>query len=149
MRYVELEHDAGEIRTTLVVYGYEGSRGDVLGVAVIRIYWRKENEGCRARRSAVRGDAKIRYVRDNRTSEDDICRSHRIGAKSKPQPDGTVKHRPIIVRFIKYRDRRKVFGEKKKLRGSGFIFREDLTKARLDVYRRAVAMFGLKKITGN
>ncbi|KAG8329929.1 hypothetical protein J6590_075274 [Homalodisca vitripennis] len=78
--------------------------------------------------------------------EDDICRSHRIGAKSKPQPDGTVKHRPIIVRFIKYRDRRKVFGEKKKLRGSEFIFREDLTKARLDVYRRAVAILGLKKM---
>ncbi|KAG8314141.1 hypothetical protein J6590_099204 [Homalodisca vitripennis] len=38
--------------------------------------------------------------------EADICRSHWIGAKSKPQPHSTVKHRPNIVRLISYRDRR-------------------------------------------
>lgn len=73
-----------------------------------------------------------------------IERSHRVGAKPRPRDDGTTPHRPIIVRFCSYRDRRRVFEEKKKLKGTGITFKEDLTVRRLEVLRTAVDKFGVR-----
>lgn len=60
-----------------------------------------------------------------------ICRSHRVGAKS------SERDRPIIVRFLSYADRRKVFKAKKLLKNSGISIREDLTKIRQNILVRA------------
>uniref|UniRef100_A0A1B6MF41 Uncharacterized protein n=1 Tax=Graphocephala atropunctata TaxID=36148 RepID=A0A1B6MF41_9HEMI len=71
-----------------------------------------------------------------------ICRSHRVGGHPRPGPDGSKRHRPIIVRFVSYRDRRAVYGHKKNLKGTGVTIREDLTTQRVEVLRRATAQYG-------
>uniref|UniRef100_A0A1B6LX41 Uncharacterized protein n=1 Tax=Graphocephala atropunctata TaxID=36148 RepID=A0A1B6LX41_9HEMI len=71
-----------------------------------------------------------------------VCRSHRVGRQPRPAADGRELHRPIIVRFLSYRDRRLVFGAKKKLKGSGIVMKEDLTTRRLEVYRTVAAEHG-------
>ena len=52
----------------------------------------------------------------------DIDRSHRIG-----QPASTKK-RPIIVKFTSYRARASVLKNRRKLKGTGIVIREDLTQ---------------------
>ena len=56
----------------------------------------------------------------------EIDRSHRLGPK-KPDQDGNVTSRPIIIKFISYRSRQKVFKIKKKLKDSGYSIFENLT----------------------
>jgi len=73
-----------------------------------------------------------------------LQRSHRVGRKPEPDSQGRPRHRPIIVRFLSYRDKRQVFTNKKKLKDSGIAIREDLTSNRLAVYKAAVAKYGLK-----
>ncbi|KAK3921113.1 Protein unc-13-like protein C [Frankliniella fusca] len=68
-----------------------------------------------------------------------IDRSHRVG-KVGENP------RPIIVRFVSYAERREVFTSKKKLRGTGIIVREDLTKLRLDLLKKAVSKYSPKAV---
>lgn len=75
-------------------------------------------------------------------SADNIDRCHRLGAF---RPDA-IKPRAIIVKFISYGYRAKVFQEKKKLKGSGITIREDLTRARVEVLNSACDQFGFKKI---
>ena len=59
-----------------------------------------------------------------------IGRSHRIGPKKKDQKPG-----PIIVKFYSYRDRSKVFYNKKLLKGSEVTITESLTKTRMDLLK--------------
>lgn len=73
-----------------------------------------------------------------------LCRTHRVGRQPKPTADGRRQHRPIIVRFVSYQDRRQVFAAKKKLKGSGVTIREDLTARRFDLYKKAAEKFGFK-----
>lgn len=68
--------------------------------------------------------------------EPDIDRSHRIGKRKKD------KHRPIIVKFTSYNKRRKVFNEKRQLKGSGVVITESLTA-------RRVALLGIVKKNQN
>lgn len=56
-------------------------------------------------------------------SAEDIDRSHRIGRNL---PDKT---RAVIVKFTTYRARSSVIKVRRKLRGSGIVIREDLTKS--------------------
>lgn len=77
-------------------------------------------------------------------SESVLCRTHRVGRQPKPAADGRRQHRPIIVRFVSYQDRRLVFAAKKKLKGSGITIREDLTARRFDLYKKASEKYGLK-----
>jgi hypothetical protein len=79
-------------------------------------------------------------------STDSISRSHRVGKRQEPGADGRERHRPIIVRFTSYRVRRSVFEAKKRLKGTGITIREDLTQVRQEMYRRAVAHFGVKNV---
>lgn len=76
--------------------------------------------------------------------EDAVCRSHRVGKKKGPTPDGRQQHRPIIVRFVSYRDRRNVYSCKKKLKGTGVTIREDLTALRVKTWKTAVERHGLR-----
>ena len=64
-------------------------------------------------------------------SVNDIDRSHRI---RKPSPR---KKRPIIVKFVRYNDRRKVFSNKKKLKDSGISITESLTARRMEELSKA------------
>ena len=66
-----------------------------------------------------------------------IDRSHRIGPKKKEQ-----KPRPIIVKFCSYRDRSKVFYNKKMLKGSGVTITESLTKTRMDLLNEVMVGHG-------
>lgn len=68
-----------------------------------------------------------------------IDRSHRIG---KPGP----KPRPIIVKFIGYHARKEMFSAKKALKGTGITIREDLTKCRLEVLKRAVKEYSERNV---
>ena len=55
---------------------------------------------------------------------DDVGRSHRLGRKVENRK------RPIIARFVSYRKRKTVFEAKKKLKGTGIVISENLTKAK-------------------
>ncbi|KAK5641405.1 hypothetical protein RI129_009952 [Pyrocoelia pectoralis] len=63
-----------------------------------------------------------------------IDRSHRVGSN-------TGRGRHIIAKFVSYRDRNKVFQNKKFLKGSGITITEDLVKSRLSVYKLAQNKF--------
>lgn len=71
-----------------------------------------------------------------------IDRSHRVGRKN---PDKN-RPRPIIVKFVSYRTRSLVYDNKSKLKGSGVLVREDLTRRRVALYRLMVATYGLKNV---
>ena len=66
----------------------------------------------------------------------DIGRTHRLG---KRKPDG--KPRPIIVRFLSYRQRAKVFALKKNLKGSKIVITENLTKQRYSLLQKCNEVF--------
>lgn len=75
-----------------------------------------------------------------------VERTHRVGRPRPPGDDGKPRHRPIIVRFNSYRDRREVFSNKKRLKGSGITIREDLTTKRAEVLRHAIQQHGPSKV---
>ena len=60
-------------------------------------------------------------------TEVDIKHTHRIG---KPRYVGQ-KSRPIIVKFVRYNDRKNVFNRKKKLKGKNILITESLTAIRI------------------
>ena len=66
-----------------------------------------------------------------------IDRSHRLGPKKKDQ-----KPRPIIVKFDSYRNRSKVFYNKKMLQCSGVTITESLTKTRMDLLNEVQRIVG-------
>ena len=67
----------------------------------------------------------------------DIDRTHRIGNKKSFHGRVTRHNKPkvraIIVKFISYRKRRKVFYAKKILKNSGIVITESLTAKRLEL----------------
>ena len=71
----------------------------------------------------------------------EIDRSHRFGRKRNYQ-DGHQIDRPIIIKFIGYRSRQKVFKQKRKLKGTCISLFENLTK------RRTMLMNDVKKLAG-
>lgn len=62
-------------------------------------------------------------------SVDMIDRCHRIGPKEKAV-------RPILVKFISYANRHKIWVNKKKCKGKKFYFTESLTKIRMALYKQ-------------
>ena len=50
--------------------------------------------------------------------------------------------RPIIIKFVSYRDRDNVYKNKKHLKGSGTVITESLTKKRYALYLAARKKFG-------
>ena len=60
-------------------------------------------------------------------TEADIKRTHRIG---KPRHVGQ-KSRPIIVKFVRYNDRKNVFNRKKKLKGKNISITQSLRATRI------------------
>ena len=68
----------------------------------------------------------------------DIDQSHQISAKTEN------KHRPIIVKFVRYSERRKVFNSKKRLKGKNLSITESLTKLRMSNLRAASGEYGFR-----
>ena len=62
-----------------------------------------------------------------------ISRSHRVGPK---RPDAT-RPRAIIVKFVSYADRQRLFTAKKLLKGSNITLKEDLTAVRQKILKKA------------
>jgi len=68
----------------------------------------------------------------------DYC--HRIGKRN------STKSRPVIIKFLSFKDRDMVFKNKKKLKGTQYIVKEDLTKVRLEVFNEAATKFGFRNV---
>uniref|UniRef100_A0A1Y1K9R3 Uncharacterized protein n=1 Tax=Photinus pyralis TaxID=7054 RepID=A0A1Y1K9R3_PHOPY len=81
-------------------------------------------------------------------SPSDIDRSHRTGRMDSIQTrsNSKVKCRPIIVKFTSYNAREKVFKNKKLLKSSGVIIRENLTQLRANVLKSAINKFNYKNV---
>ena len=75
-------------------------------------------------------------------TEADIERTHRIG---KPRDSGQ-KSRPIIVKFVRYNDRKNVFNRKKKLKGKNIAITESLTATRMKKLKEAREIHDFKNV---
>ena len=69
----------------------------------------------------------------------EVTRTHRLGRKRDEQ---SKKPRPIIVKFLSYRQRKKVFNNKKKLKGQGIVISENLTKKRYSLLQKCIDIHG-------
>ena len=74
-----------------------------------------------------------------------IEQSHRIGSKKRSM-NSEAKTRPIIAKFVSYRDRQVVFNSKKLLKESGFVITESLTKKRMSLLNEGRKTVGSKNI---
>ena len=72
---------------------------------------------------------------DFEISPGDIDRTHRIGVP------GKGKNRPIIIKFVKYMDRRRVFTNKKRLKEKNMSITVSLTKIRMSALKEARSKF--------
>ena len=79
---------------------------------------------------------KIKSEMDLDISPGDTDRTHKLGVPSKG------KNRPIIFKFVRYMDRRRVFTNKKRLKGMNMSITEILTKIRMSALREARNKFG-------
>ncbi len=65
----------------------------------------------------------------------EIDRSHRLGSKKNDGDSDRPRPRPIIVKFVSYSTRSKVFRSKRHLKGTNIVITENLTKRRADLLR--------------
>ena len=65
--------------------------------------------------------------------KDEIDRSHRLGA-----PKNNGKSRPIIIKFVRYNTRCRIFKNKKKLKGESISVTESLTKKPMEAPTKAI-----------
>lgn len=84
----------------------------------------------------------------NEVSRNHIDRCHRTGKKfdNSAQNQGARKPRPIIVKFVSYKQRQLVFQNKKLLKGSGIKICEDLTKTRLSLMHNVIQKYGYRNV---
>ena len=78
---------------------------------------------------------------DIKITDNNIDRTHRIG---KPKNNG--KPRPVIIKFVRYNNRKKVFSSKKLLKDSGVSITEILTAFRLKKLTIARETFGFRNV---
>ena len=107
-------------RNCLLIHGISGNKNentDVLAMEVIE----------------TKMDIKI--------TDNDIDRTHRI---RKPKNNG--KPRPVIIKFVRYNDRKKIFSSKKLLKDSGVSITESLTAFRMKKLNNARETFGFRNV---
>ena len=78
---------------------------------------------------------------DIELSVKDLDRSHRIGKRN-----SNSKRRPIMVEFISYNNRREIFNNKKRIKGTGVSIAESLTTERMRQLKIAWDQFGFKDV---
>uniref|UniRef100_A0A8D9AYA2 Uncharacterized protein n=1 Tax=Cacopsylla melanoneura TaxID=428564 RepID=A0A8D9AYA2_9HEMI len=76
-----------------------------------------------------------------------IDRAHRLGPVRTPGVD--TRPRPIIVKLLRYHDKRVVYVNKKKLKGSGMVITESLTRTRLTLLNKARDHFSRERVWTN
>ena len=99
----------------------------------------KEKEGT-AKETVEEVEEKVREVFENKVKVKldvkDISRTHRLGKKR-----DAGKPRPVIVRFLSYRQRHQIFVAKKNLKGSRITVTENLTKRRYQLLQECIKHF--------
>ena len=78
---------------------------------------------------------------DIKITDNDIDRTHRI---RKPKNNG--KPRPVIIKFARYNDRKRLFSSKKLLKDSGVSIMESLTAFRMKKLTNARETFGFRNV---
>ena len=90
----------------------------------------------------------FRNIMGMRISIDEVEGTHRLGRKANinsTREDRLPKSgRPIIINFSTYRKRQEIFSNKKKLKGSGLVLTENLTKTRMHLLAKAREIVGVK-----
>lgn len=81
--------------------------------------------------------------------EEHIDRLHRIGAKRTASEVTKKGHRPIIVKFVSYVQRREVFINKRKLKGSRYVISESLTSERVQLLKATKDKLGKENVWTN
>ena len=71
---------------------------------------------------------------DRTIKSEDINRSHRLG---KPKSYKNAKPCPIIVKFVRYKTRNRIYRNKRKLKGTGIGVMESLTAKRINMLEQA------------
>ncbi|KAG8243978.1 hypothetical protein J6590_032460 [Homalodisca vitripennis] len=69
-----------------------------------------------------------------------VDRVPQLGAEAHRRP------RPVLVKFTSYRQRREVYSNKKKFKGTKITIREDLTAARMETFKRATENVGPRSV---
>ena len=83
---------------------------------------------------------KLKSEMDLEISPGDIDGTQRIGVQSKG------KNRPIIVKFVTCMDRRRVFNNKKRLKGKNVSITESLTKIGMSALKETRNKFGYSSV---
>ena len=78
---------------------------------------------------------------DIKITDNDIDRTHRIG---KTKSNG--KSKPVIIKFVRYNDRKKIFSSKKLLKDSRLSITENLTAFRMKKLTSAREIFGFRNV---
>ena len=73
--------------------------------------------------------------------KNEIDRSHRLGALK-----NNGKSRPIIIKFVRYNTRWRIFKNKKKLKGKSIIVTESLTKKCMEALKKAREDHGFENV---
>ena len=83
-----------------------------------------------------------------RISIAEVERTHRLGRKvninSTRENRLPKSGRPVIIKFSTYRKRQEIFSNKKKLKESGLVLMENLTKTRINLLMKAGEIVGVK-----
>ena len=75
-------------------------------------------------------------------TEKELHHTHRIGNPK----SGNNRQRPIFVKFARYNTRSKVFVNKRKLKNTGILITESLTKYRIQFLKEAKREFGFNNV---
>lgn len=70
----------------------------------------------------------------------DVDRTHRVGRAV------NGRDRPLLVKFVTYRDRFDVFRRKSQLKGTSIVIKEDLTSFRAKLYQEAAKKYGRNNV---
>ncbi|KAJ8982286.1 hypothetical protein NQ317_008015 [Molorchus minor] len=106
----------------------------------LRVHGLKENE---RETSGMIEDALLKLFKTNLkidVTPGEIDRCYRVG-KYKA---GSI--RPVLIRFVSFNTRSKIFNNKKLLKQTGYVIKEDLTQARLDLLKKATEKYGVKQV---
>ena len=75
-------------------------------------------------------------------TEVDIERTHRVGKRKQ-----SIKTpRPVIIKFVRYNCRRRIFLNKKTLKNTGISITESLTAKRMEMLNKAKERFGFRNV---
>lgn len=89
--------------------------------------------------SFLNSNLKVPYFK---FTEDMLDNCHRLG----PYKGNSKRSRPVIVKFLSYLVRKRVWLNKKHLKGTNFLITESLTSMRSKVYQRARAAAGGRNV---